>query len=401
MKSRYSINYIIVTLLISSQAILQNMNLTVRNVFGLNDTTFLTVLFYFLIVMLSVYYAYKNRIFSLKRLSIIVLFYSVFIISFLIFADTRNYFLQQEMLIIYLTVIPTTVFIFPTLKDFSILIKLISMFALVLIPWSFLGFLFLDYQIAINYMAFSYALLPLILATFFIFQEEKSIIMLIIFLLGTIAIFMFGSRAVFFAVFIYVILVFIVSIFSHPLRFNKKFYFKYIAAFSILAVFLLFISASPLQKIFVDSRIFAIINQESFFQDEARENIYSIIINSIEDSNFKVHGLFGDRLILEQYTSETAYSHNFFLEITVSTGLIGILLSFWLLLYMIFKFIRVNSFGKKAIIYLTISFFLRYMVSGSFIEEPMFYIFLTLIILINNNLSAKSMEIQNKQTIHP
>lgn len=78
------------------------------------------------------------------------------------------------------------------------------------------------------------------------------------------------------------------------------------------------------------------------------------------------------------------YVHNIFLQILIEYGLIGIIITILLLLFFIFKYIRIQNKYKKIIISILICSQIRLLVSGDYLIEGAILFFI--IGVLNNNL---------------
>jgi hypothetical protein len=290
--------------------------------------------------------------------------------------------MKTEMLIIYIIAIPIAVFITPTIYNFEKLFSFLRKVAIVILPWSLLGLLFFDYDIYINYMSFSYAILPLTIIAFYQYLRNSSYWDFLIFLAGLFSIFFFGSRMVFLSILLFIIFIIFTRSFFMKKNYNiGKILKNYFFLITILVAVFIIMKSNIFADI-SDTRIGNYISNNNLFDDANREYIYKLITRYIIENNFRYNGLFADRIILYQSTGDLSYSHNIFLEFSLSFGLVGVFLSFLFIGFVAYKFIKYNVSQKLILLVLLFSFFTRYLVSGSFIEEPLFYLFISLLINI-------------------
>lgn len=378
------LNYIIVTALISAQAILQNINLTLKKFTLLADTSIITIIFYGMLFLFTIIFIYisrkKNRVIFRKGFLIMILLFVIFFFNYVLFKNTRSFYVNTEMMIIYIIAIPIAVLIIPTIYNYERLFSFLRKVAFVILPWSLLGLLFFDYDIYINYMSFSYAILPLTIIVFYLYLRNSSYLHFSIFLAGLFSIFFFGSRMVFLSILLFIIFIIITRSFFMEKKYNADKILKNSFLLIILLVAAFILTKSNIFADISDTRIGYYISNDNLFDDANRKYIYELIIRYIIDNNFKYNGLFADRIILYQSTGDLSYSHNIFLELSLSFGFIGVFVSFLFVGFVAYKYIKYRIDQKLILLVLLFSFFTRYLVSGSFVEEPLFYLFISLFI---------------------
>lgn len=98
---------------------------------------------------------------------------------------------------------------------------------------------------------------------------------------------------------------------------------------------LLFYTAKSLNNLGIESRNIKKILNGSFSDDNGRDIIWSTVAESINSGGILGHGMLGDRPFVFPL-HYAGYSHNIFLELLSNFGLLGILIS----IYLIFKIVR-------------------------------------------------------------
>lgn len=114
------------------------------------------------------------------------------------------------------------------------------------------------------------------------------------------------------------------------------------------------------------------------FEDNARTIIWSMAIDLIKSGGLFGHGMYGDRMVIGRYYS-WGYSHNIFLELMVSFGIIGLLLCI-LLIWKIISFFKKepdSRWKKLFVIFLCLS--CQLLVSDSFWYNSWFWGLLALL----------------------
>ena len=110
----------------------------------------------------------------------------------------------------------------------------------------------------------------------------------------------------------------------------------------------------------------------TLFEDNARSIIWSMAIEMIKNGGLLGWGVYGDRMVIGRYYS-WGYSHNIFLELLVSFGVVGLVLIV-LLVYKIWKYFKTetdNRWKNIFVIFLCLS--CQLLVSDSFWYNPWFW----------------------------
>ena len=128
------------------------------------------------------------------------------------------------------------------------------------------------------------------------------------------------------------------------------------------------------------SRFLIKITNSEILESKGRDIVYAECQNYLSNINFDFLGLLGDRPLFS-----FCYPHNIFFELLISFGY------FWGILFIaLLFFLYFNAFARGYRT-LCISLFMRYSVSGSYIIELNFWLFLFAIISIckcQNNTGA-------------
>ena len=110
----------------------------------------------------------------------------------------------------------------------------------------------------------------------------------------------------------------------------------------------------------------------TMFEDNARSIIWSMAIEMIKTGGIFGWGAYGDRMVIGQYYS-WGYSHNIFLELMVSFGVVGLVLII-LLIWKVWKYFRAetdNRWKNIFVIFLCLS--CQLLVSDSFWYNSWFW----------------------------
>jgi len=122
-----------------------------------------------------------------------------------------------------------------------------------------------------------------------------------------------------------------------------------------------------------DSRFLTKMLNNQLLESNTRNAIYDEARYALENMGFGMYGLFGDRLVVS-----SVYVHNIFYEILLSFGYVFGTLFILLLIFIITKAIVFNkdTISKVFALFFTAAFFLRFFVSGSFVIEGDFYLYI-------------------------
>jgi len=139
----------------------------------------------------------------------------------------------------------------------------------------------------------------------------------------------------------------------------------------------------------INSRTLQQLETGEIFDDNGRQTIYALVTNAIKQDPVFGYGVFGDRPIVGP-SFIWGYSHNLFLEIFVSFGvLLGSLILLALLLGCIRYFVRASDRWQAPLLLLALSMSARLLVSDTFWGNPFFWMMLALL-LVQREWSAAS-----------
>jgi hypothetical protein len=220
------------------------------------------------------------------------------------------------------------------------------------------------------HMNLSFKLLPFVLLTLLDAFNNKRMISIALAIYGFILLLSLGNRSCIVYLTICFLYFFVYSL--KAISNLKKFIIVIIVPFIIYLFYdLIFENLySIVSEKGVTARIFTSIEDDRFFEDSGRFNIFKNIFSSLSSNPFGL-GFFGDRILTG------IYSHNIFVEILSSFGyFIGSFLIVGLLI-VLFKAYK-YSFENNHLFFIALVGFclLPLMTSGSFIEYPYFYFLL-------------------------
>jgi hypothetical protein len=350
----------------------------VINQFGLGSASSMTKFVYIASLIVLLCRVRKN----LLKSDLLILFaiYFIIAVSYVLFSDTRELLIGINMLIIYVFFIPICVFSIRKIKDWSLFFFVLRKIGVIAVAMAAFILIFLDYEKYLIYMGFSYTILPFIAALYRAFREERKVIDIIMFIIGTVSIFVFGARAAILFLTLYIVLYEIT-------RADKNLQFKIITTIVIsLASVTINLNAdniiTALSRLssFDNSRFLTQLIKGSLFESKSRDVLYEVCINRINTMGLEVTGFLGDRA----YCTGYAYPHNFVYEILMSWGWIfGVLILLWMLWLFVKCLVHRDAMRREIALFMIITGFARYMISGSYLIEGKFWIMLFAMIALS------------------
>jgi hypothetical protein len=375
--------------------IIKSLRLVVELPFKL-DTAFLY--FFILIVFLNIlFYSFGKKI-NFKNLLIIVFILLSFLYSFLNNL-TSNYVIGEVFINFLLYSLPVFIIVIVQ-SNSATFFKYIFYSSIIIFLSILLEILFFNLieTISLQYYSqtFSYlALFPAIINLNIIFERKNfNFMSLVIGVLSVIMIYFFGARGPLLIVFIFIYFRITLKLFKY--KKNLMLVVFFIVTFFMVTNVNQFLNSISEILIFFnfDSRLLDYIRNFQLFSFESREGLYTLAIQIIEKNLIFGIGLGADRIyildLLNIYDLNSImglYSHNIFLEIMLSFGLIfGVLfiLFFFIRLIYIFKNHYQNLNGEITLILLSLGF-LPLLISGSFINSPLFFALIAFLLSPKNS----------------
>lgn len=320
----------------------------------------------------------KCKTIKIADFVVLILVYALFAFNYIFFKIAREYMREQDMLLIYFFFIPTGIFIFKNIKSWDGYEKILYPFSVIAVLLNTLVFVS-EGRNMLSYMEVSYSLLPFIalLYTCARTYRRKRMKSLIIFAVGTIETFAFGARGpiLFLMIFIF---------FYEMLRIDAAFYKKaLIVVIGIVLITLVSIYSNSIVeslskiKIFENSYILQNLLSGDFLRHKTRTLISQQCIKRIESMGLEISGMFGDRVYCG-----SIYPHNIVYELLMSFGWIfGIATLGFLFILMLRALL--NKEKRIVAVFLITTLFLRFFVSGSYIIEGRFWVFLFALLSLN------------------
>ncbi len=269
--------------------------------------------------------------------------------------------------------------------DIELLINIchnLSKILIILFIFAYQVFLMHPLDVELEYMTFSYRVLPAV--CFCIAYPSNGIhrvIDIILSLIGTLIIFVSGSRGCSVCVLAFLITYFL---------FIKKISVRLFSFFAILVICIFFIDVPSLlfksvvflEKFDIQSRTILHIIEGNFDQSSGRDMLANKVVEGIYNSPFIGYGVWGDRALLNG-----SYSHNIVLDMFCSYGIIVGGFIFLFLLYKIgVSLIFLSNSKRKILLCCSIPFGLIHLFfSGSYLNNPWFFFLLAQLMTISDN----------------
>lgn len=333
------------------------------------------------ILFISVFDIILKR--SLSRIIyiyLIVIIFSVF--NIIIYPDSKKYF-NSYLIEIFIINIPTFIYL-TSIKNVDIFDYILDKSKKILF---FINFISLILIILTNnrvyYLGYSYLMSIPTMLYLISYMKNKKIKDLIIFIIGSLVIVYVGARSPLLNIGILLVLCVVYLITKRLIKSGKIVLLFLILSSLIVMLFslneILYIIARILLMFGIEGRTIDLLMNNPFSLS-GRNEIYNIMISAIKTRPILGYGFFGDRILLENTSFIGQYSHNIFLELMVTFGLlVGSLIS----IYLIYNFVKIifsKNILRPSFIFVILGFVGLY-ISDSFIISQNFIMFLGLIIL--------------------
>jgi len=320
----------------------------------------------------------------LKRFTIdmLFIFLGLLILFFISILINSNYFEQfkQMGLVLFIYTFPFYLFA-RAIRNFEIIHKYFKTTSIIIILSSFIVYILYisNKSFSLERMSYSYSILPSIIYIIYLYIKERKILYFFLSFIGVVIIFLGGSRGPLLCIVGFILIYSIINF--------KKYYKSIISWGSVVAVIVYLYSKyyieilnylySILKPLQVGSRTLSLLLMNDIMNPAGRDIIYNQIWKVILNNPFGV-GMWGDRFRMYLYNQNFTYSHNIFLELLTEYGII-----FGSLIIIALIIIILKSLGKnipslqKDFICIFISLgLIPLLISGSYLQEPSFFIML-------------------------
>ena len=363
------------------------------NFFGIS-TTISTLIIYGIVFAYEFFCFFKlsSSIF-IKYIALLFSISLFFLLNYCLSTNSQVYFRANitELLVSLLIYLPAAIYL-TKITDHQLFFNALLKISFITPIAGLLAIFSFKVETLMNYMVFSAMMLPGTLAScyFLVFTEMKKVrrIGLIISLIVDVYILLiFGGRAAFLAVIVYLVLLWYRKINAFSSKKRLAITILLLIGLFVLVVgrdLVLSVLSNVLSPFRSSSRIVDTIVAGKFFQSNevgGRSQIYSYAFDGLKHMGFSINGLFGDRIVLLKYmassTYKTNYVHNVFLEILLSFGWVFGILIIGFLIIRIIKRILMKS-DETTFHFATYFFcliFVRLLVSGSFLVEGVSLLF--------------------------
>ena len=329
---------------------------------------------------------------------ILLFIYSLVALNYCLFPETRSYLMDQSTLLVFVFFIPIAVFSTRKIRKWDNFFIVLDKYSLVTLLFALVIILFLDYKTYLVYMGFSYTLLPFVAASYNVFRTQHSTKSLVITLLGGVLMVVFGARAAILFLLMYVLL-------FEVTRSDKSILFKFLSI--IVFGSALLVIASNLANIanhlltvpmFKNSYFLRNIARDTLMESDSRDALYELCKERISTMGKEITGLFGDRI----YCAGEAYPHNFVYEILMSFGWgFGIITLLSLAVLVVKTLFGIGRKKRDIAIYLLLTVFARYSISGSYLIEGKFWVVLFAMFALCKQLKKRADEGNTAQASVP
>lgn len=165
---------------------------------------------------------------------------------------------------------------------------------------------------------------------------------------------------------------------------------EYILLIVIAILFVAGYSAfsSYLDSMGISSRTIQMFLSGDMMDETGRGEIRNILLKGINENPIIGNGLFGDRALTK------GYAHNFFLEVICDFGYVfGGILLLWLLYEIVYVTFYLRGYHKDIFVAMLCVLFLPLMTSGSYLQEPNFFIFIGLLVIMKKQIRRNKLKV--------
>ena len=374
----------------------------------LGDSKVATYIIYFLAFIFIYYQIIKIRtpFQKFSRLIIVFIFpILIFLTNYLIFPSSREYFVANMIPLTLEILIWIPVGFFAMyVKNWNWFFKTSKYSPCVIAVMGVLGVGLLNFPNIYTYMEISNALLPGFLIGWYLFYKNNSLLNLASTLVIFVLQLLYGGRMSMLSCVVFVVMLFVVDLIwrKRTQQKNAVSIIIFLAATSLFFVYILS-GNNALATALRDSRTIQTILSGNFVSSSSRDTIYEYGRNIIMNQGIKINGLFGDRIMLLQYmpggSLTTGYIHNVFYEFIIDFGLLlgPVLLAFIFVPFCVSLIRTKDVVNKYVLIFFFCLIVLRLLVSGSWLIEGQFFVF---IFVSYNGFTKKGTVLAKTEKIH-
>lgn len=227
-------------------------------------------------------------------------------------------------------------------------------------------------------MATSYAVLPCAMILCWRSIREPNVISISLQVISIIYVTLLGTRGAFLCLLVFNLLGYLFVLIRTKRKLSIIFLSLSLFLIYYLPQYFLDILYDIASKLGLSTRVFDKQIEGELMVSESRDVLKDEILISIKESPYWGNGIFADRRIIDTYV------HNIFYEFFLDFGIVFGALLLGVIFYIIIKAFRAtnNIDIKMFIVILFIASIVKNYMSGSYLNEPMFYILIALCISI-------------------
>lgn len=337
-----------------------------------------------------VYACYKAFRYGLltRGMSIIIylLILAIFEMSIIMHSDRYIYYTGTDMQLLKMFFLPISIFLVSSIRDWSEFERNASKFAKWACVISCLKLMIKGLETT-NYMNFSYVFIPFVgFSIYGAVNKKGAVFEWVTVCIDIIIMLIFGARTpVFFAVILILGLILLNDSSS------KKIILISVCAVIAMAIYYnldTIIELMGRSQVFENSYFLGNLQRGTLFKSDSRDLIYDVCRKYISTMGFEVNGLFFDRILLMGL--DTPYPHNIVYEIMLQFGwLLGSIILFVLGFSIIKTFLNVDRTSKKLLFVFFMTLMGRFWVSGSYVTEFRFYVFMCIVYAMSKTYSKR------------
>ncbi len=338
-----------------------------------------TYIVYAIIFVYVIHGVFSFHVITGRKILTLLTIYAIFGLIYVFSpSDQRSYYFQLEMLLTYFCYLPIAILFVDMLSQPKAIMQELTKFSAPAILISAYMIFVRNYAASgqDSYMAFSYAVLPFVLLSFYKVKDHK--IFFLFYIVGLIEIVIYGARFPLLIAVVCPVIMYLIENTTNVSTFKKAITIVLLALFCIAIVVFEDDILKILDRIGVHTGSYALsgIARGRFWSSSTRMLIYENAINLIKGSHGSPLGLFADRTYLN-----VVYVHNVFLELIINFGVIvGFGLSLLIIFCVIVSFVRGRDVDNRILLLFAFcSMFMRLFVSGSYLTEGISFVYFALI----------------------
>lgn len=370
------------------------------------STTWLTPIVYIFLAIIGAFSYILCFRYNQKMLFVAFFVITGMVFSYFLYPEIRKSIFNSSIDLVYNDVYRVVFYCLPSLflitlcKDLNKLFNSFVKWSLFTVLIGVLAYVYVDLikGYKLQYMVYSYFMLTAVCVCYEKYRKDKQFMFLFLGLLGSIAMFLCGSRGAVISLLGFIIVRFIIFN-DFKITANKV----AIIMFSLILLGTLYLNYDSIiiylinlfQKYGINSRTLNALVEGTLIESYGRDTIRNAIWIGVKKSPIIGYGLFGDRYLAGTYGyGSFTYAHSIFLEAISNFGIVlGIPLLIAFFVKVIKTMFRTQIPAFRSVFFVVIPYGLFQLIfSGAVITNSMFYMLCGLLLLTNKQRKESNYE---------